>query len=72
MGLASALLACGCRQTRLMGSEPSIWIEWVRCPEHYDPAIDDTMVIEAAKNKREYEKAITGDPGILERTMKDV
>ena len=41
-----------------MGSEPRIWIDWIRCSEHYKPEEDDKMILEAAKNKREMEKEL--------------
>jgi len=58
MGFGSAYWACGCRQTSIMGSEPRIWIDWIRCSEHYKPEQDDKMILEAAKNKREMEKEL--------------
>lgn len=58
MGTASAYGTCGCRQTRLMEPEENIWIEWVRCAQHYDPAVDDAIIIEAARNRRDYETGV--------------
>jgi hypothetical protein len=37
-----------------MGTDKQIWIEWVRCAEHYNPAKDDPIILEASKNKRVY------------------
>jgi hypothetical protein len=35
--------------------EEDIWVEWVVCPEHYKPEIDDKMIVEAAENYRKRE-----------------
>ena len=47
---------CACRKTRLLEPEEDIWIEWEKCAEHYDPDVDDKMILEAAENKRKYEQ----------------
>ena len=52
MGLASSYGPCGCCMTKLM--ESGKIITYVRCMEHY-VSEDDVIVLEAAKNRREYE-----------------
>jgi hypothetical protein len=55
MGYASFISPCGCAGTRLMEPKEDIWIEWVKCEEHYIPE-DDVKIVQAAKNKREHMK----------------
>lgn len=55
MGTATTQAPCGCCMTRLMEPEEDVWITWIRCAEHYDPEVDDPKIIEAARNRMQFE-----------------
>ena len=43
-----------------MDPKEDIWITWIRCDAHYNPTEDDPMILQAAKNYREYLVELTG------------
>lgn len=55
MGTATSQGPCGCCLTRLLEPDEDVWIEWIKCAEHWVPE-DNARMIEAAKNRRELEK----------------
>ena len=54
MGYTTIISPCGCRHIQIMERKNDFLIEWIKCKEHYNPDIDDKIIVLAAKNMREH------------------
>jgi hypothetical protein len=55
MGTSSMEGRCGCIKTRLLEPDEDVWITWQVCATHYRGTVDDTMAVQAMKNRRVYD-----------------
>lgn len=50
MSYAGAFFGCGCSRGTTMSDKREL-IDYKRCAQHYDPARDDPLILEAARNR---------------------